>query len=179
MQVTPTLSISTPTFWNPLHSNLELCPSSQPRLALRYNGDQQYWHCVSPRSMRCILPNLLVSCVFLNALLSEDSQDSHFLLSNWTIPSAFQAMLKLGQPQRHSTTDPPARNTVSYSAAISACEKAGNWSVMLLLLEEMRLSNRAVGVGGVTLLMPSSHVGNIMLSVYVSLCEISQFPTFV
>jgi len=31
------------------------------------------------------------------------------------------------------------RNTVSYSAAISACEKAGNWSVMLLLLEEMHL----------------------------------------
>eukprot|EP00913_Durusdinium_trenchii_P024322 g22834.t2 len=31
------------------------------------------------------------------------------------------------------------RNTFSYSAAISACEKAGNWSVMLLLLEDMLL----------------------------------------
>eukprot|EP00438_Fugacium_kawagutii_P015561 Skav229987 [mRNA] locus=scaffold1837:98903:101212:+ [translate_table: standard] len=38
------------------------------------------------------------------------------------------------------------QNTVSYSAAISACEKAGNWSVMLLLLEEMQLSGCGEGL---------------------------------
>ena len=39
-----------------------------------------------------------------------------------------------------TTFSHPRRNTVSYSAAISSCEKAGNWSVMLLLLENMFLA---------------------------------------
>ena len=60
------------------------------------------------------------------------------LFEEWRLPSSFgDAYAGIRNPPVSDT----ARNVVTYSAAISACEKAGQWQVALKLLELMVASH--------------------------------------
>eukprot|EP00435_Cladocopium_sp_Y103_P058656 s309_g20.t1 len=77
-------------------------------------------------------------CGQLQAVLQlmQQMDDLQVPKSIVTFSSAISASGATWQLALHFLCAGP-RNTVSYSAAISSCEKAGNWSVMLLLLEDM------------------------------------------